>query len=666
MAYWLVALLVSVLLGAGFWLYWDALPQVRSLSALRIPGAPGIRVAVLPGDPAGLTLDEVMRLDRNGAFTPLTGVEDVPVYNTRPAQERWFRFQLDNRSPRHRQGVLDLVWRIYDVVDYYEVLDNGEICHRSSGSSVPLDDPDRTGRRAAFDLVLQPGEYKTAYLRVQDYFRLPSQFFYWPSLEPFARWERFVTATDFAYACLWVGMSSFGIFLYALLRERAQRHYLGFLLGVGGVHFISSGMMKRFVTWPEWPLAEICTGLLGVFAMVEVLAFVRDFLNTEAEDPWADRVLQIFRRTFVGLACAMPVIFWPPAGPQYYRLFVALAVAGIGAILWASARRWRAGRGQAAFVILAFTPYLLGLAVWMLHAHDRLVRDDEQRLMTLIGNALSLIFLSFAAAYRHRLALQENARLQSAYTHSLEQEVQERTRTLQELSDRLTLSLAERNRVMAIIGHDLRGPGASLQGLARLLADDATLFSPERLAKLAGEISHACDLQLELLNNLLVWGGTQGTGPANATGEPVEARRAVDEVWRLLHGLACSKKIAFHNDLPPSLFVRTDLQLLQTILRNLLVNAIKFTRPGGWVRARARALNGGVVEIAIVDNGVGICPQRLASLFSGRVESTPGTGFEKGTGIGLNLARDLARTAGGDIRIESELDRGTTVFAILP
>src|SRR5690606_24611420 len=122
--------------------------------------------------------------------------------------------------------------------DFYELQDDGTFQRRRSGGSVPYWDPERTARHCAFDVTLEPGKTLTTYLRVKDCFRLPSQFSFWPNADPFVRWERFIASTNLAYACLWGGMTAFGIFLYALLRERAQRHYVIFLLAIGGVHFI--------------------------------------------------------------------------------------------------------------------------------------------------------------------------------------------------------------------------------------------------------------------------------------------------------------------------------------------------------------------------------------------------------------------------------------------
>ncbi len=224
--------------------------------------------------------------------------------------------------------------------------------------------------------------------------------------------------------------------------------------------------------------------------------------------------------------------------------------------------------------------------------------------------------------------------------------------------------VAERDRILTIIGHDLRGPANSLKSLVQLLADNAATFTPKELADLSRKIDRACSLQLELLDSLLTWGRAQ----AGQGWEPtsVMASEALEAAWGPLASLAGEKNIGMTDASPAGVNVLVDPPLLQTILRNLLVNAIKFTRPGGRIEVGGRLLKPGMAELHVRDNGVGIAPERLSSLLGGVVESTPGTWSEQGSGLGLRLCRDLARKAGGGIRIESAPDHGTTVFLTLP
>lgn len=224
--------------------------------------------------------------------------------------------------------------------------------------------------------------------------------------------------------------------------------------------------------------------------------------------------------------------------------------------------------------------------------------------------------------------------------------------------------VTERDRILTIIGHDLRGPACSLMSLAHVFAADAEMFTPKELSQLSREISHASALQLELLDSLLAWGRTQ----AGQRKEPIPlaVSEALAAAWRQLAALADGKNIGLIDASPSGVRVLADPSLLQTILRNLLVNAIKFTHPGGRIEVGGRLLAPGLAEVHVRDEGVGISPERLSRLLDGVVASTPGTREERGAGLGLRLCRDLARAAGGGIRLESAPGRGTTAFVTLP
>ena len=315
--------------------------------------------------------------------------------------------------------------------------------------------------------------------------------------------------------------------------------------------------------------------------------------------------------------------------------------------------------------LLAFSPYFVGLLVRSFGAQDVLIRDDEFRLIALIGNALCLVFLSFAAGFRHRLALEDNFALQAGYVERLEAEVESRTQTLQAVSEQLAAAVKQRDQLMAVIGHDLRGPMASLQTLSDLLLSDPEALSSEDMVEMNREIGILCTMQLELLNNLLMWGGAQGE-VWKMRESRLHVRRILEAVWPLLRQVAEAKSLKLRNVLADDLEALTDEQLLQTLFRNLLANAIKFTKAGGVIEVGAAMLANGWVEIYVRDEGVGIPAEKMASLFAGTVESSPGTQAEKGAGIGLMLCHDMLRAAGGQLRLESREGVGTTALFTVP
>jgi signal transduction histidine kinase len=129
---------------------------------------------------------------------------------------------------------------------------------------------------------------------------------------------------------------------------------------------------------------------------------------------------------------------------------------------------------------------------------------------------------------------------------------------------------------------------------------------------------------------------------------------------------ADAKEITLSDDMQENMLVYADPRMIDTVIRNLISNALKFTRPGGKVRISA-AHNNEFVEVSVSDTGVGICEKDLSKLFQIDVKyQQTGTAGEEGTGLGLILCKELIEKNGGSLSLESEIGKGTTVMFTLP
>jgi len=314
--------------------------------------------------------------------------------------------------------------------------------------------------------------------------------------------------------------------------------------------------------------------------------------------------------------------------------------------------------------VLAFLPLAIAL-VYMLQSTLGRVPDAHGNIMpALTGSALELILLALALAWRYRLITDEADRLRSEYTSRLEREVAQQTGELRAMNDSLTAANRDKDRVFSILGHDLRGPAQMLSGLSRELAAAPGSITVAERAGLATEIEEACQAQLELLDNLLLWGRTQ-SGAAPMTAQPASAVDIVEAATGALAQAARRKGLRLVATVDFGLIVLADARAAETILRNLIGNAIKFTAASGSITVRGIKL-GSYAEITVSDTGVGIAPEQFDQLLTQPVRSQDGTAAEKGSGVGLTLCRDLARGSGGDLKISSELSKGTTAILTLP
>lgn len=231
---------------------------------------------------------------------------------------------------------------------------------------------------------------------------------------------------------------------------------------------------------------------------------------------------------------------------------------------------------------------------------------------------------------------------------------------LEAKQEELLASLAFRDRLLSIIGHDLRAP----MGILVELLEDALLRLGPRLGeeeRFLAEAFGAAGKSYELLQNLLDWSRIQTPGYLPLL-EPLELGPLVEEVFALLGSVARRKGVGLSLAGERGLRAIAEARALETALRNLVSNAVKFSRPSSLVRVELGREDSRCL-IRVVDEGLGMDPERLAgALSSGLGRSAEGTGGERGSGLGLLLVRELLEKLGGRLSLESELGRGTTAL----
>ena len=239
---------------------------------------------------------------------------------------------------------------------------------------------------------------------------------------------------------------------------------------------------------------------------------------------------------------------------------------------------------------------------------------------------------------------------------------------LNELNRELAESNASKDKFFSIIAHDLRGPLSSLIGLSEVLQEQVRDDAPKAKLGCSSDLIYSSTKDLyALLENLLTWSQIQ-RGAIDYHMEQLELAEISKFALRLFQGRAQQKQLQLINDVPQGLFVEADYNMLSTILRNLLSNALKFTPVGGRISVAARNLEHDVIEVSVSDTGVGIPQKEQENLFClDRHYSGIGTAGEKGTGLGLNLCKEFIEKAGQLIWVESEPGQGTsfkfTLFA---
>lgn len=239
-------------------------------------------------------------------------------------------------------------------------------------------------------------------------------------------------------------------------------------------------------------------------------------------------------------------------------------------------------------------------------------------------------------------------------------------KTIEARAKELEEIIAVKDKFFSIISHDLRAPFSPLLGMCEVLPLMIDQQSSMSDIKQATESIHRSARNVyNLLENLLEWASIQrGQIPLEPT--EINLSQLIQGTLSLLADKALEKKLTLTTKMPAEVWVYADENLLDTVLRNLTSNALKFTPSGGQVTIAAYP-KANFVEVTVSDTGVGMPADVQANLFQpGKNRSTLGTAKEQGTGLGLVLCKEMVEKNRGNIWVESVIDQGTTFYFTIP
>lgn len=245
----------------------------------------------------------------------------------------------------------------------------------------------------------------------------------------------------------------------------------------------------------------------------------------------------------------------------------------------------------------------------------------------------------------------------------LNEQLRGKNRDISEKNDQLDHLNGVKDRLFAVIAHDLRGPLHSLQGLLSLLQQGK--LTGERLAEMVRRVEQSLQNNAATMENLLVWARSQMSGIDLEREEfdPVDVAEEVLATFRVWGGEK-GVSIQLHSKEVKGVFFG-DPNVFRLVLRNLVSNAVKFSREGDEVRV-VLSLGDGVLAVQVQDEGIGIEPGVAEKMFGEDHYTRKGTGSEKGSGLGLHLCREFLNKHGGAIWFDSEAGVGTTFHFTLP
>lgn len=242
-------------------------------------------------------------------------------------------------------------------------------------------------------------------------------------------------------------------------------------------------------------------------------------------------------------------------------------------------------------------------------------------------------------------------------------ELHEKNEEIQCQSNELTKLNLDKDRFISILAHDLRGPFNGFLGLSELLAANSSRFDAGKIESIANSINQSAQNTYSLLEDLLLWAQS---GNLPHAPQKINLSSVCTGIIETVNQIAKEKNISIYNFDSDELTIFADINMLKTILRNLISNAIKFTRPGGKINIFADQ-NQSNTTITVSDNGVGIDTETLKKLFNITHKKTiKGTANEKGNGLGLLICKEFVEKHGGKIWVESDYGKGSDFRFTLP
>lgn len=244
--------------------------------------------------------------------------------------------------------------------------------------------------------------------------------------------------------------------------------------------------------------------------------------------------------------------------------------------------------------------------------------------------------------------------------------LKETEETLRKYSEELKELNATKDRFMSIIAHDLKSPFGTLLGFLELMREDFEEITRKDLKNFIGMSYESARKIFNLLHNLLEWAYMQ-KGQIKFDPIVIELKHFVDESTEVLIDRAKEKGLTIINEVVPDIKIKADKSMIQTVIRNIVNNAVKFTPTGGSISITAENLDNDMVKISIKDTGIGMSEEDREKLFKLDSHHTSiGTEGESGTGLGLIICKEMVEKNNGEIWVESEPGKGSIFYFTVP
>nr|NQU93328.1 sensor histidine kinase [Bacteroidota bacterium] len=591
----------------------------------------------------------------------------------------WFIIKIKNVSSETIEQIVGFDEVYMETADIYYQTDTGWH-HEQNGLSQPMNLRQIENRCPVFYVSLQPGETKTIYLKLHSKFALVVGVFV-EDIPVFAKSEQTKIIGYWSYFGAALAILLYNLFLLFHVRERVYLYYVIYAFCLIIFTFLYSGYSLYVNPNPSLHyILHASIALVGAF----ISLFTRELLKPKNVFKWIDKVLIGISTIYFMLAILIVIDIY------FYQWLVLFGMPSMLFLLFTGIISLIKKVPLARYYVIAMSGYLIGLFMIAAVNLALIPFNAVTRYGFLIGSFIELSVFSLALGYRIKLLQEEKIIYQNKLLVSeksmksrLEVQVMERTEELTAITEELestnnelSLQIQEnekaydalkksemdlgksnsaKDKFFSIIAHDLKGPFNSLIGFSELLIEEVQNGHIDKVEEYCNYIHQQSNLTFKLLLNLLEWSRSQ-TGSIEYKPEPILLSTFINEVIGLFINETKKKNISLSNNISSDLEVFGDKNMLETVIRNLVSNAIKYTRKNGMITITAVA-HEDMIQISVLDTGIGISPENIEKLFIiEHTISTLGTDNEQGTGLGLILCKEFIEKHHGQIWVESDPD----------
>ncbi len=612
----------------------------------------------------------------------------------------WLRFQITSQDDFPKDYYL--YFGDWAYIKVFVERTNGQTVEKQTGRFVKLEDRSLQRSEQYIPVSLNNKEKLTIYvcLRQEMAFYNQSLIQVWMYNEAFVTQE---TRQKLFYQGIFLGiilvMALYNLFIYISVKDNSSLYYVFSIVGVG-LYFMFYYGFTLELFWGNYPIWNSFSFVLIVpLTRITWVLFTKNYLHLDEVLPQWNKTLNLLILIyFVPMILGLVSFFtdWDFTLVTV-NLIGTLGIIVLTMMLLMGFFSWQKGYQPAFYFLIANLFFSIGSILFIFRETGWLPDNFFTRYSPQLGVVVQVVLFSLGLANRINTSQQElaqkaldNERLEreketerkeliEAQKGELEKLVEQRTADLKSKTSELEIivqklqesetNLKELNHVkdnfFSIISHDLRSPLATLTSFLNILTNFSTDFSEKEIKALAQKTQQSVKNLSFLLDNLLQWAMTQMDMTIYEP-EKIKLTEVLKETESYTSVYAEEKQIEVEVNADHESDIYMDRNILAFVLRNLLMNAIKFTYPKGKISIIVQK-NGDSLEMIVQDNGIGISEEHIDRIFDYKQKvATRGTSNEKGTGLGLMLCKEFIEKSGGSIYLESRIGEGSKFYCYFP